>query len=358
MKKFGIYIVLALFGLFVFAGCSAVTETGERAETDAGTGSQWQQNDPEQDGPNTGDDFQKHEEAPDAQHDPVISPLAFLDNIDVATAFGDREAEGWSFAMRANGDVNASCLFSLTSEISDEEKLNIECGVGLGLEDLFGIRSADENALGVELFGGGNANMSLKYRGPKEDSDELSKDLNVDFRHDGDLIWYAGERQPETAISFAELTEKIDDAAMAETLRRMENAFAMIPQELSKGVSLRFAVEKLIDLGFTLEVDDTDGVAISLKANAGFYTDLFNDMLEELIPSEWLKYLPRADLRYDKTVFDIELSFDDRGIFREYSMSSDVAMTASLEVRGLFLSESSLKVGGGLSISANASDPA
>lgn len=283
---------------------------------------------------------------------PAVSPLAVLDTVDVSAAFGDREAEGWSFALEANGDTTSAFVFSLTSEIGGREKLDTETNVRFGLHDLFGIRGG-ESAEDVELFGGGDASVLLSYRGPHEDSEEVSKDLSVGFRHDGEFVWFAGEGEDETAISLSELKEKADAAITAETLQRMEEAFAVIPEELKKGATLRFAVEKLIDLGFTVSIDDSDGIAVSLKANEGFYTDLFNDLLETAIPSEWLKYLPRVDFAYEKTVFDITLAFDSRGIFREYSMSRDVALTASLAVRGLFRCESGITIGGAFSLTAS-----
>lgn len=248
--------------------------------------------------------------------------------------------------------MNASYGFRLTSEISDEDKLNFECGLGIGLDDIFGIRSKEENTLGVELFGGGKVSLLLNYRGPSKDSEPLQKNFNVGFRHDGDIVWYAGEGESETRISLDEVKEKIETAAMVAASDRMEEAFSVIPEELEKGVSLRFAVEKLMDLGFTVSIDDSDGIAIMLTANEGFYTDLLNDMLEKLIPAKWLNYLPRTDFGYERTVFDIRLAFGENGLFREYSMRSDVALTASLEVRKLFSSESTMKVGGGFSFTA------
>ena len=357
MNKFPIAVGLAfVFGLSALAGCAA---------TDGDSAKNKGEQDTDLASSEVVDDFREPqegnhpEESPKGQPEdipekeyPVVSPLAILDAVDVSAAFGDRDAEGWSFALKGEGDLTASYGFRLTSEISNEEKVNLECGLGIGLEDLFGLQSQDNNASGFGLFGGGEVSLFLNYRGPAEDSDPVSKSLDVGFRHDGDLIWYAGEGESEMQTSLSELKAKVEETAMAETFERMENAFMVIPEELNKGASLRFAVEKLIDLGFTVEIDDSDGVAVTLKAGAGFYTDLLNDMLEEFIPAKWLDYLPRADFGYERTVFNIKLAFGGDGLFKEYSMSSDVALTSSLEVRKLFDSESTIKVGGELSFTA------
>ncbi len=358
MKKTILSLGLSLvFGLFAFAGCAAADpEAGGSASSPSGsepsqgstqeTPSQGPQENPSQ----GGSQASKPQETPE---EPATAPLALLDTVNVPAAFGDRTAEGWSFAMKADGDLSATYGFSLTSEIGGDEKVNVEYGAGIGLEDLFGLRSDENAASGLGLFGGGNANFSLQYRGPDKDSETVQKDFNVGFRHDGDLIWYTGKGEEESKISLSELKERTETAMMFD---RMESAFGVIPEELQKGGTLRFAVEKLIDLGFTVAIDDTDGISVTLKANAGFYTDLFNDMLEKFLPAKWLNYLPRADLRYEKSVFDIKLAFDEDGIFKEYSMTSDVSLTASLEVRELFTCESVLKTGGNFSFTATA-DP-
>ncbi len=363
MKKFGVCIGLALmFGLFSLAGCDFTVGQDETAKTPSATLPSVSEELPseggsEEEAPREEEGGQEEnggqgESGREEPQKPAVSPLALLDAVDVSAAFGDREAEGWSFGLKAEGGLNASYGFDLTSQISGREKLNTECGIEVGIEDLFGLRSNENNAFGFNLFGGGKASLALHYRGPDRDSDPLLKNFEAGFRHDGDLIWYAGEGENESKISLTELKEKLGAAAMTETFGRMGDAFAVIPEELSKGVSLRLAVEKLIALGFTAEIDDSDGVAVSLKANAGFYTDLLNDMLEELLPSDWLTYLPRADFGYERTVFNIRLAFGKDGLFQEYSMSSDVALTASLEVRNLFVSHSVLKSGGDLSFTA------
>ncbi len=351
-------LVLAL-GLFAFTGCTAKFSNGEGI-ADLGPAAEdvHDKNSSEQ-GDNFYEETSSRGETPQGEGEgvasgktPMASPLALLDTVDVSSAFGE-ETDGWSFVIDASGDLNASYGLSLTSEVSGKEKLNIAFGAGLGLEDLFGLRSDLDNALGFGLYGGGSANLFLQYRGPHADSEPVRKDFSVGFRHDGDLIWYAGEGESEREISLSGLKERAEALAMTKTFDRMKAAFAVIPEELGKGVSLRLAVEKLIALGFTAEIDDTEGVSISLKANAGFYTDLINDLLEEFLPAEWLDYLPRLDFGYERTLFNIKLAFDERGIFREYSMSSDVSLTASLEVRNLFICESNIMAEGGLSFTAH-----
>lgn len=351
MKKFGISVGLALaVGLFAAAGCNFTGAYVSGADLYGGGFASPSEEDLNGGAPQT-ENGSQNEDNETQDKGTCSARLAVLDAIDVPAAFGVSDAEEWSFALNASGDLAASYGFVLTSELSDSEKLNLEYGAGIGLEDLIGVRSKD-NAQGAELFGGGEVSLSLYYRGPYGDSDPASKTFAAGFRHDGDFVAYAGEDGKELKTSLSELKEKIGEAAMTETFERMENAFAVIPEELEKGVSLRFAVEKLIDMGFAAEIDDTDGITLSLRANAGFYTGLINDMFEEFIPAEWLDYIPRVDLGYEKTFFDIELSFDANGRFREYSMSSDVALTASLRVRNVFCAASGLNIGGGLAFTA------
>lgn len=360
MKKICVAVGLALvFGLSAFAGCAG--SDGCSADGKGEQGADYGSNEtfeglrgPHEGGCSEEVPEEKPEDKTEGKESPVISPLAALDAVDVSAAFGDRDAER-VFAVKAAGDLYASYGFRLTSQITDEEKADFECGLGIGVNDLFGICFSGSDAHGLNLLGGGEASLFLNYRGSAE-ADPVQKSFDVGFRHDGDLIWYVGENGGEAQVSLSALKEMIEGAAMTETFERMENAFMVIPEELTKGASLRFAVEKLIDLGFTAEIDDTDGVAVTLKANAGFYSGLLNDMLESFIPATWLDYLPRADFGYERTVFDIKLVFDGDGIFKEYSMSSDVALTASLEVRKLFYSESTIKAGGDLSFTAQSGE--
>ncbi len=357
MKKFGISIGLALvFGLSAFAGCAA---TGSQEDAKVPSAEQEAAAADGRESAADGDSglFEEEgrgEETCPQEEAPAISPLAVLETVDVSAAFGDREAEGWSFALKAEGDLTASYALILTG-LGGRERANLECGMRLGLEDVFGLRSEADSALGLGLFGGGNASVCFRYRGPDADSEPVSKDFEVGFRHDGDLIWYAGEGESADGISLGGLKEKIESVAMAEAYERMAYAFSVIPEELNKGVSLRFAVEKLIDLGFAVEIDTSDGVSISLKAKEGFYTDLLNDFLENFMPLEWVGYFPRLDLGFEKTAFDIRLVFDSAGIFREYSMSSDIALTTSLKALGR-AGKSVLKLGGAFSFTSYSGD--
>ncbi len=339
MKKSVIFTGMALAScLFALTGCGAAIRDGNTAEAPVGSSSPSDVGTREPQGG-------------------YADPLALLDTIEVADAFGDSAAEGWSLALEAVGDLTASYGFSLYSEVSGEEKVNVACSASLGLEDLFGVRSDAENASGFGLFGGGKVSLSLLYRGPDAGSEPVSKEYDVNFHHDGDLILYAEAGEGEVQTSLSALRQRIEGAAMAETFGWMENAFSVIPEELGKGVSLRLAVEKLIDLGFAVEVDDTNGLAVSIRAEEGFYTDLLNDMLEAFLPAEWLTYLPRVDFRFEKTVFDLQLCFDESGMFREYSMTSDLALVSSLEVRNLFSAESRIQLGGGISFTAGGELP-
>lgn len=355
MKKTGISIFLALvFGLAALAGCGVPASRGDEAEVPEG-GPSVSEELPEQTFPEEPPAEEPEGRVPEAEvpkaevPDPAM--LALLDTLDVAAALGDRGEEGWSFALKAAGEMKGSYGFSLYSELTDREKLDMRLAAGLGLEDLIGLRSREDGTEGIDLFGGGKASLTLSYRGPKSDSEPVEEALEAGFRHGGDLVWFAGEAGEE-GVPLEALEEELRTRVPVAAFERMERAFSYIPEQVGKGVSLRLAVEDLLELGFSLQIDDSEGLKITLRANEAFYTNLFNDLLEELIPADWLVYLPRLDFGYEKTFFDIVLAFGEDGTFAEYSMSSDVAVSASLEVRGLFVSSSKLTAAGGFSFTA------
>lgn len=284
--------------------------------------------------------------------EPAASPLAALDKIEIGKAFGNTEESGWSFALTAAGNSNYSYDFKWTSEISGREKFYSALALGMSVDDTLGMRSAGQGALGVDLFGGGNAGLDFTYTGPKSDSEPLVKSYSAGFKHDGDLIFYAGADGTERQASISELLQKADDLSDA-TLRHIIAAVRTIPDNVQKGLSLRLAVEKLIDLGFSFTIDDSDGLTITLVAEKAFFTELINDMLFEFLPEDWLPYIPRADLGYRSTDFAIALAFDKNGLYREYSVSGDLSLELSLEVRDLFKCESRFTFGSMLSVSAD-----
>ncbi len=277
---------------------------------------------------------------------PKISPLAALDKIEVSKAFGD----GGSFAMRAEGNTEYSHNFKWTSEVTETERFYSELGLKATLGDELGIRKTE--AGGAELFGGGNAGLDIEYIGPKSDSEPYNKTFETGFKHDGDFIVYAGSDGEEHSVNISELIKKSGEVLTDKTVARIAEAVETVPENLKKGMTLRFSVEKLLELGFKAEIDQTDGLAVRIVADRGFFNGLLNDMLEEFLPEKWLGYIPRADFGYETTDFDIKLAFDKNGLFKEYAFSSDCKLTLSLEVRGLFLCESAIRLGGGMSVRA------
>lgn len=327
---------LLAFGLVGFAGCDA----GQNASVP--DKSKEEPSDSIEQGTSPSEIEQEAEKRP--------SPLAVLEKIDMAQAFGDTAEEGWSYGLKLSGGYDSSYSLRWYSELSEAERYYVLLGGGIVVEDELGVRADAESPLGFDFFGGGNIAVSTRYTGPTSDSEPVEGSYEAGFRHDGDLIWYAGE-SGEESMTVEELS------AYAEDLKRGVNerilaAAATIPEDIRKGLSLRFAVEDLIDLGFTAEIDDSDGLKIRLTANKGFYTDFLNDMAEELLPGVLLSFLPRIDFRYDETVFDIVLSFGQDGLFREYSVENSVALGLSLELRGLFVCESGYTFKGTGSVTA------
>ncbi len=282
----------------------------------------------------------------------TVSPLAVLETIDVKEAFGDREQEGWSFALQTSADVSATYEFRWTSGISGKEKFYAGLTGAAALEDIVGMRSSDRNDLGVDLFGGGSAGLEFRYTGPKSDAEPLTKDFTAGFRHDGDLVWYAGADGTEHSLDRDAFAGYLDAAMHSDVLARLVEAAQTIPAEIEKGFTLRVAVEKLIDLGFTVEIDDSDGLTVRISADEGFFTDLLNDTLASFLPDEWVQYIPRTDFRYTSTVFDVTLAFDADGLFKEYSVQSSVDVGLTLKVPALFECESGVGVSGGFSVKA------
>ncbi len=289
---------------------------------------------------------------PEEQPEEQISPLALLESVSLETAFGDTAEPSWSYALQIAGALSAEYSFRWTSEISGREKFYAGLAAEASISDTLGVRASDANPLGFDLFGGGAAGLAFTYTGPGSDSEPVEKNFEAGIRHDGDLVWYAREGEAEKNIDISTISEYLSEAAQLEVYAGIMEAVETIPAELEKGLSLRVGVEKLIDLGFTVEIDDTAGLTVRIVAEKGFFTDLLNDALEEFLPADWLKYIPRADFRYTSTDFDITIAFDENGLFKEYTVKNDVQLGISLEVRGLFLCESTMGTGGTFSVTA------
>lgn len=346
MKKFACVClgILMSLGAFAFAACG---ENQNAAESCDDSRSQ-----PAAPSVNGKEQFEDAESGyPSVRADDKVSPLAALDKIEIADAFGDSDSKDWSFALRATGNADYSYDLKWTSEITDSEKFYIGLSAGANIDDTFGIRSAKDGE-GIDLFGGGKAGVDIGYTAPKSDSEPRSKSFDVGFRHDGDLILYTDTDGTEKSITVSALSDKANAEFTDRAMQEIAGAVMSIPEDVKKGLSLRLAVENLIELGFTAEIDDSQGLTVRLVATHGFFTGLLNDMLEELLPEDLLTYIPRADFGYSSTDFEITLAFDESGLFKEYSFSSDAVLSFSLEVRRLFVCESHLKFGCGMSVEA------
>ena len=289
---------------------------------------------------------------PEEKPEPAVSPLAMLESVSLETAFGDTEAPSWSYALQVAAALSAEYSFRWTSEISGREKFYAGLAAEASLADTFGVSASETSPLGFDLFGGGTAGLMFSYTGPKSDSAPAVKNFEAGIRHDGDLVWYAREGEAEKSMDISAVSAYLADAAGSKVYARIIEAAETIPEELEKGFSLRVGVEKLIDLGFTVAIDDSAGLAVHITAGKGFFTDLLNDALEAFLPADWLKYIPRADFRYTSTDLDITIAFDENGLFKEYSIKNNVKLGLSLEIRGLFLCESTVGTGGSFSVSA------
>lgn len=263
------------------------------------------------------------------QTEPPVSPLAVLDNVDVEKAFGDTSAADWSFALQTEGDLSASYSMDFAVMMNGEtiSTGDVALNGALSFNDILGLRSSEED--GPDLFGGGAVQLSFSAEGFSKDGEPVKGNYGIGFCHDGETVLYADNNGEEGSISLSDVQKKIENVAALKTFSRMETAFSTIPEELQNGVSLRVAVEKLIAMGFTVKIDAQNGLAITLQATEAFYTVLINDILQQAFGG-FAEGLPRADISFEKTVFDIRLAFDRNGLFKEYSMESDTRLSASL----------------------------
>lgn len=345
MKKiFGILTgIIALCAAFSAAGCAAQPETaadGGRGEISSSELPGREEALP-----------QEGEMQPSIPSAPYISPLAALDGVNVASAFpGAREDGG--FALRAAGSTEYFCDFKWTSEISGKEKFYSGLGLGLSLDDVIGLRPSSDGSEGITLYGGGSAGFSLDFVGPQSDSEPYSKSFEAGFKHDGGLIVFAGENGAEEQVLLPQIKDELAKTAGSGVLEGIAQAVETIPENLKKGASFRFAVEKLIDLGFAAEIDDSDGLTVHLVAGHAFYTGLLNDLVEEIMPAEWAEYIPTLDISYTSCDFEITVAFGADGLFKEYSFTSDSSLSLSLEIPRLFRCESGVQLSGGMSVSA------
>lgn len=287
----------------------------------------------------------------------AASPFAALDKIDLKTAFSNDGGQK-SVGLKTNAQIDTEISARLYSELSDSEKFSVTVGAGIFADDLLGVRFSDQTASNATLYGGGSIGVTGRFRGPYSSSGVSEKTLKAEIYHDGEWVFLTTQSGEQTSIAASELGGYLADMAGSATLERVLDAATVLPETAAKGLDLHAGVEKLIDLGFTAQVTETDGVCLRVSAKAGLYTDLFNDAIESVLPAEWLKYLPRIDVRYDSDLIELLLSFDANGTFRSYSLASDVRVEADLRIRGLFSFTSSYSLRGGFTVSACDESPA
>ena len=281
------------------------------------------------------------------------SKLTLLENIDIKKALGVTKEANWSFAMHALGNIETAYSFDFISLISNQELFYTKVGSNLYIEDLLGLRKNEDSNLGIDCFGKGLIGIELKYTLPNSDAKETIKDFNIGIEHDAD--WFYILNNNEEVIEQKNLNEfknYFNDKLNSRLTRLLVDTASVIPESLAKGLDLRFAVEKLLDLGFVIEINDTSGLVIHLQATTHLFSDLLNDVLEEIIPTEWLQYLPRTDIEYHANQFDISLVFDEQGIFKKYIITNDMDFGITFTIRNLFSCSSHIFSGGTFSITS------
>ena len=282
-----------------------------------------------------------------------VSPLAVLDTVDIPAAFGVRAGEDWSFAFRLTSDYAVEHFGSVHTGMEDTELLSITLGADFQVDYLLGLRASEERATGFDLFGGGSVGLGLRYIGLTSSAEPIEKRIEAGVYNDADWIYYSRlDDGQEGKFALLELEQRAYDLVQSKALERLATAAKTIPNTLSQGLSLRVGVEKLIELGFRAEIDTSAGLKIRLVGTTALFTDLLNDTVEELLPAEYLLYLPRLDFRYRATEFDVTLAFNENGLFEEYSVYSDVDLSSELRIRGVVSFGSGVRVGGGFSAKA------
>lgn len=278
-------------------------------------------------------------------------PVSLLDDIDVAAAFGDDGTDDWSFAISTRGEMGAEFSLSFISNVTDNEKFHTELSAEAYLTDAIGLKSNPENAVGFDVAGEGAVGVNLGYLGPLSDGERVVKNFEAGLTHDADWLYFKSGDGSEESYALDGIVKTAASELKSEMFSDIVTAAMTVPENLKNGFGLRFAVEKLIDLGFKAEISEEDGVSVRLSATKGYFTDLLNDALYGLLPVDWLDYIPRLDLRYTSDVFDIFLAFDADGVFKEFSVYNDVNINISYQGI-LFDSVGNLKLDGSVKAEA------
>lgn len=283
--------------------------------------------------------------APQPEIKPAVSPIAILDTISVPEAFGDDGTDDWSFALQTEAEAGIDLSLGWTSRISGEERFKGTLGGDIYARDLIGIRSDENSPVGADLFGAGAIGVNLRYSGPLPESEVKEKNFEASITHDADWIYADGEK-----ISVDSLGGGFAGIDIS-SLSKINEAVTAVPQAIADGFNFKVGVERLIDLGFSAEVETENGISVTLTANHGFYTDLANDFLLGFLPEDWIEYIPRLDVRYTATDFVITLAFDENGLFKQFSVRNDINLEVELktflfDIKGGIADHGSLSVFG------------
>lgn len=280
--------------------------------------------------------------------------MSLLKNFDIKKAFGNTDDENFSFAMNLNGNLESSYVIDLVTLPANDEIFYSKVKAKLFVDDSLGLRKNEEATLGFDLFGKGVIGLNVGCIIPKSDSEEVQSEFKIGLKHDANWFYILNDKeepieQMETIEFKNYLTKKLNNKLMS----NMIDTASIIPESLANGLNLNLAVEKLIDLGFSLQIDTSDGLYIHLNASTDLFTDLLNEFIEEILPDSILKYIPRIDLSYEANQFDITLAFDSNGIFKEYTIFSDVDLGFSFAIRNIFECSSHIVNGGSLSVTTS-----
>lgn len=271
--------------------------------------------------------------------------LLALDKIDLTKAFGDTTAEDWSFALGFLADMQAKVAFSAEDAVGNVQS-SYSVSADAALEYALGL-SADKTAAGgVGIFGSGTAGLSVEG---DLNGKALAWDFSAAISSDAGKL-YATTESERYEYELSELVERVTQQADAAVLEQLYEAVDAIPTAIKNGFGLRFGVEKLLEIGFVAEVDTSEGTHLTVRATKGLFTTLINELLEAAIPS--ILYMPKMDVEYRSTVFELELDFDEEGKFEKFALNSDVDIGAALRIPYAAVYRGGVELYGGFEISA------
>ena len=275
----------------------------------------------------------------------IVNPLSALDKIDITRAFGDFTADDWTVALGSSTDMTVKLSASSKDLLGNTVKsCSLSAGAKIGFS--LGLCADETQERGVGLFGTGEAELNLAAEG---NGKVYEQDFRAAVGVEGGLL-HAVTESTNFEYDLYSLAERAESAAKSFGMGRLYQAVEAVPAVLANGFGLRFGVEKLIDLGFVVEIDTAEGTKITVRASEALFTDLLNDLIETVAPS--VTFLPRIDLAYRSTVLALELDFDEENRFEKFALRSDVSVSASLQVPLVSTYCAGIELAGGFEITA------